>query len=254
MSLPISLSGLGLPLAKNVAPAAYCGSKIQTLHLQSKILQKTNKVDETSLISDGKELFASLITPLLDNSSDMLTYDKLLRNKDPQHTIYLSICSKAYDDYVNDDKVSLRCKKTAKVGCGDNGHFLDVTLLNGMKMNSIEFRIACKLYLGFPVFYLPHRNTCTPCPCCKKGDLDIYGDHAIACAGHNDSSLRHNAVRDRLANAAQDGQFAASIEKRGVLVDGTESKPADVYIPLWNYGKAIAIDVCGASSVDFSNI
>jgi hypothetical protein len=42
--------------------------------------------------------------------------------------------------------------------------------------------------------------------------------------------IRHNAVRDRLANAAQDGQFAASIEKRGVLVDGTESKPADVYI------------------------
>jgi hypothetical protein len=29
-------------------------------------------------------------------------------------------------------------------------------------------------------------------------------------------------------------------------------KPADVYIPLWNYGKAIAIDICGASSVDFS--
>jgi hypothetical protein len=53
---------------------------------------------------------------------------------------------------------SLRCKKTAKVGCGDNGHFLDVTLLNGMEMNSIEFRIACKLYLGFPVCYLPHRK------------------------------------------------------------------------------------------------
>ena len=98
----------------------------------------------------------------------MLTYDKLLRNKDPQHTIYLSFCSKAYDDYVNDDKVSLRCKKTAKVGCGDNGHFLDVTLLNGMKMNSIEFRIACKLYLGFPVFYLPHRNTCIPVLAVKK--------------------------------------------------------------------------------------
>jgi hypothetical protein len=42
---------------------------------------------------------------------------------------------------------------------------------------------------------------------------------------------------------ANDGQFAASIEKRGVLVDGTESKPADVYIPLWNYGKTIAIDI-----------
>ena len=65
MSLPISLSGLGLPLAQNVAPAAYCGSKIQTLHLQSKILQKTNKVDETRLISDGKELFHYWIIVLI---------------------------------------------------------------------------------------------------------------------------------------------------------------------------------------------
>ena len=46
--------------------------------------------------------------------------------KDPQHTIYLSICSKAYDDYVNDDKISLRRKKTAKVGCGDN---MDIFLM-----------------------------------------------------------------------------------------------------------------------------
>jgi hypothetical protein len=45
----------------------------------------------------------------------------------------------------------------------------------------------------------------------------------------------------------------ATIEKRGVLIDGTETKPADVSIPLfWNYGRAIGIDICGAASVDFS--
>jgi hypothetical protein len=42
------------------------------------------------------------------------------------------------------------------------------------------------------------------------------------------------------------------IEKRGVLIDGTESKPADVYIPLWSYGRAIAIDICGAIINGFS--
>jgi hypothetical protein len=42
------------------------------------------------------------------------------------------------------------------------------------------------------------------------------------------------------------GNFAGgvSIEKRDVLIDGTKSKPADVYM--------IAIDIYGASSVDFS--
>ena len=59
---------------------------------------------------------------------------------------------------MESDEVSLRCKKTAKVGCGDNGHFLDVVLLDGRKMNSTEFRVAIKLYLGFPVFSTPNNT------------------------------------------------------------------------------------------------
>jgi hypothetical protein len=43
MYLTISLSGLGLPLAQNVAPAAYCGSKIYNPRF---FLKKTNRVDE----------------------------------------------------------------------------------------------------------------------------------------------------------------------------------------------------------------
>ncbi len=55
---------------------------------------------------------------------------------------------------------------------------------------------------------------------------------------------------------ARDGQFTPTpIEKWGVRNYGPESKSADVYIfiPLWIYGKAIAFDVCGASSVDVSD-
>ena len=71
------------------------------------------------------------------------------------------------------------------------------------------------------------------------------------CAGKNDSSTRHNAVRDRLAKAAMDGQFSVSVEKKDVLSDGSQSKPADIYIPFWKYGKAVAIDVTGAPSHEF---
>jgi hypothetical protein len=56
--------------------------------------------------------------------------------------------------------------------------------------------------------------------------------------------------------AAQNGKFTATpIKKRGVRNYGTESTSADVYIfiPLWSCGNAIAIDVCGASSVDISD-
>ena len=73
--------------------------------------------------------------------------------------------------------------------------------------------------------------------------IDKYGNHAIVCAGQNDCSTRHNAVRDRLAGAAIDGQFSLVIEKNDVLVDGSQSKPADIYVPFWSYGKPLAIDV-----------
>ena len=40
-------------------------------------------------------------------------------------------------------------------------------------------------------------------------------------------------------------------KKKDVLVDGSQSKPADIYIPIWSYGKPLAIDVTGASSCTF---
>ena len=48
-----------------------------------------------------------------------------------------------------------------------------------------------------------------------------------------------------------DGQFSVSVEKKDVLSDGSQSKPADIYIPFWKYGKAVAIDVTGAPSHEF---
>ena len=45
-----------------------------------------------------------------------------------------------------------------------------------------------------------------------------------------------------------DGQFSVSVEKKDVLSDGSQSKPADIYIPFWKY---VAIDVTGAPSHEF---
>ena len=128
--------------------------------------------------------------------------------------MYLAINKKSFKVYLEDENLSSREKKSAIVGCGDNGHFLDTNLLDDMNFNSTEFRIAMKLHLGFPVYSIPDKSY-IPCPCCKDGGLDKYGDHAIVCAGQNDCSTRHNAVRDRLASAAIDGQFSPVIEKKG---------------------------------------
>ena len=60
--------------------------------------------------------------------------------------MYLAINKKSFKEYLEDVNISSREKKSAIVRCGDNGNFLDTNLLDGMNLNSIEFRIAVKLY------------------------------------------------------------------------------------------------------------
>ena len=56
--------------------------------------------------------------------------------------MYLAINKKSFKVYLEDENLSSREKKSAIVGCGDNGHFLDTNLLDGMNFTSTEFRIA----------------------------------------------------------------------------------------------------------------
>ena len=250
ISLPVSKSGLGIPLAGNVAPAAYLGSKVQTLLLQKRILRKANLCDIVDSMEEScRSLFDDVLTNTISDNSLVLTFDKLLTKKDPQHTVSLIL-----DDWRMRNKLlgsigNGRAKAVALVGCGDNGQFLNVVPIEGSQLSSIEFRIACKLYLGIAVF--SHTEPIA-CPCCKVASMDVYGDHAVVCSTKSDCSTRHNAVRDRLARAASDGQFSVSVEKKDVLDDGTQSKPADIFITFWRDGKAVAIDVTGASSIDFA--
>ena len=100
--------------------------------------------------------------------------------------------------------------------------------------------------------------------------MDVFGDHAVACAAGGHRITRHNRVRNMLAQAAEEAGFAPQIELLGLLElpsrhpadcahglvrgkparqdgrrdrSGMLRRPADVFIPVWRGGRPGCLDV-----------
>ena len=101
------------------------------------------------------------------------------------------------------------------------------------------FIAAVARLLGMPVYSKPF-----PCPLCKQ-TMDIYGDHALCCKKTTDTIVRHNRLRNWLCKLADVAMLNPAMEKLGLLgpTDDSKRRPGDVSIPLWRYGRGLAIDV-----------
>jgi hypothetical protein len=105
------------------------------------------------------------------------------------------------------------------------------------------------------------------CPFCD-GVMDTFGDHALACSGGGDRTIRHNRLRDTVFRVAHAAGLRPEIEKPGLLrprllIGITEEdgkcrggsrgpegrRPADVYLPAWRLGKPAAIDLAVTSGL-----
>jgi len=113
------------------------------------------------------------------------------------------------------------------------------------------FRVAVARLLGLPLL-----KESLSCPLCMQ-IMDIYGDHALCCKKIGDTITRHNKLRNWVYKLAEQGLQNPEMEKLGILgaTDSTKRRPGDVSIPLWRYGRGMAIDVAvicplAASHVD----
>ncbi|GJW55337.1 hypothetical protein Tco_0099422 [Tanacetum coccineum] len=76
---------------------------------------------------------------------------------------------------------------------------------------------------------------------------DIYGDHAVSCAGIVGIKHRHNAVRDTFVDICY--RFGVSSEV-DIELGGERDKslrPADVLIYSWDGGRDVWVDLTGSS-------
>jgi hypothetical protein len=101
-----------------------------------------------------------------------------------------------------------------------------------------EFLILLKWWLGLPQLPSGHAFTCNQCGV----QLDTLGYHALTCKSGGDLIYRHNTIRDAINKACLMAGWTPKLEKAG-LIENSNDRPADVFIPSFHNGKSCAVDV-----------
>ena len=114
-----------------------------------------------------------------------------------------------------------------------------------LHMDPAEFQVALKWWLG--VDTSPHLR----CPHCPDHQLDPLGHHALTCRGGGDAVLRHNSLRDVVAQFCHRARLGGQLEVGGgTEADGSRSRPADYLVPNWSTGKPAAFDITVTSPLN----
>ncbi|GJR24239.1 hypothetical protein Tco_0972766 [Tanacetum coccineum] len=115
----------------------------------------------------------------------------------------------------------------------------------GQTMNGKTYRCVMCYRLGVPLF-----SVSKPCSACSKVFTgDVYGDHAVSCAGVIGIKHRHNTVRDTFIDiCSRSGILAGKEVDIGLGGDGDKAlRPADMLLYSWKGGLDVCVDLTGSS-------
>ncbi|XP_056696709.1 uncharacterized protein [Spinacia oleracea] len=119
-------------------------------------------------------------------------------------------------------------------------------------MNAKAYRCVLCYRLGVPLF-----SVTAPCSACSRVFAgDIFGDHAVSCAGIVGIKHRHNVVRDTLVDVCYRSGIPARKEVDIGLPGGNDGalRPADVLLYSWDRGCDVFVDLTGSSPLTQSGL
>ena len=221
--LPLSMGGLGLQAAEELAPIAYYTSYLCSHTLINDLLHPgTDNLDD-----------ARLPAPLLDALSvkmrDEVTVETLTGVTQKMATFKFNQLQ--HQLLLDDMTEHGEHRELARMRCLGNprsGDWLTVVPSPslGLHLRGQEFTIALRYRLGVPVY-----GREAPCPACDRPS-DILGDHALGCDSQGERIARYNLLRDALHQTAASASLAPVKEGR-FLLPGRDARPADLLIPRW---------------------
>ncbi|GKD77849.1 hypothetical protein Tco_1340470 [Tanacetum coccineum] len=209
-TLPFAFGGLVIYSAGDVLNYAFIASRLQSATLQTKLLRDVGIVAPGSTFDDALCVFNNAIEiDFLSNPSEMA----LWQSQKEDHT----------SDWFRVVSIS-----------GP-----------GQTMNGKTYRSVLCYRLGVPLF-----SVFKLCSACSRVFIeDIYGDHAISCAGIIRIKHRHNMVRDTLVDICFRSGIPAGKEV-DIRLDGGHDKklrPADMLLCSWDGGLDVCVDLTGSS-------
>nr|GEU59103.1 hypothetical protein [Tanacetum cinerariifolium] len=122
----------------------------------------------------------------------------------------------------------------------------------GQTMNGKTYRCVLCYRLGVPLF-----SVLKPCLACSRVFAgDIYGDHAVLCAGIIGIKHLHNLVCDTLVDIYY--RSGISVDKEvDIGLDGGHDKPlrpANILLYSWDRGLDVCVDLMGSSPLTQTGI
>eukprot|EP00731_Ephydatia_muelleri_P020141 Em0012g966a len=166
----------------------------------------------------------------------------ILSELGPQLGLFLNVskCERA--------KANVLLSRLQQVGSKDPQ--LMPTPHKNLHLDPPEFQMALKWWLG-----LDTSQNGSSCSFCPSHALDPLGHHALTCKSGGDSIFRHNSLRDTFWESCKLACIAGQIEAgSGLDVEGSRTRPADILLPNWEFGKPAALDFTITSALNPSTL
>ncbi|GJR91880.1 hypothetical protein Tco_0215891 [Tanacetum coccineum] len=190
-TLPFAFRGLGVYSAGDVLNYAFLASRLQSGSLQTKMLRYSGIVTPGLAFEDALCGFnLKMEIDLLSNPTEIAVPKLMKKLADIYFTRVTQIAESTFS-------LSTRQMTLWKSQMEDHtSDWLRVVPISGLgqTMNGRTYRCVLCYRLGVPLFSVS--KSCSACSRVFAGD--IYGDHAVSCAGIVGVEHRHNIVRDTL--------------------------------------------------------
>jgi hypothetical protein len=233
ISLPRMKGGLNLPIAAEIADAAYLGSLAKTQSLRNKVLA----LNEDHLSQNFVDAIERYNVKNETDISSQLILAYLKPQRCLSHNVHLKIRSILFNAADAPGKARLNALSNPYSSAwtsiiSNHNECPDLT--------AAQIRILLKFRMGMHLFPLE-----LDCSACTGRKSDRKGHHDVVCAGLNRTKGRHDRLRDELCKIAARAGLLPSKEPPNILkpVDSSNDKPADVLIPDYQNGKACCFDI-----------
>jgi len=240
-TLPINKGGLGVYSAGDALFFTFLASRMQTMELQNRILNKTG------IMALGNSFMFALekYTDFCGVDPDSITSSFSVPNQQSKLAakFFEVVVKDAAQEYDLNDRDMALWQSIQRPHSQAYLHAIPIEGL-GQKMHKLAFRTTVCYRLGIPL-YGSVPGSFVVCPACHQQRLDIWGDHATMCASDIGVKWRHDLLRDTMFDIIR--RTGVGVQKEvnlGFLSDqGGKLKPADLLLYSWAAGADCCVDV-----------
>ena len=166
----------------------------------------------------------------LVSTSDVITLEATLSSPPSQHALSRKLDSHLFHSIMMTSSPANKARLLSSSAAHASSWLSVVPSVGlGLHLDSSEFHTAVKWWLGM------NSTARASCPFCPDTALDPLGHHAVSCRHGGDVVIRHNRLRNIIADFWRRAHLSVRIEVgRGLLGTHNYTRPADVLVDGWD--------------------